>query len=271
MSAGSFLKRKEETLAFREWVLSRIQMLFELEGTAWTKPPDERLRIRQIEEVPIIDELIEKIKGRLINGKVLPKSKFREALGYFCGLIPYLKNYTRHPNARLGAFSRGPAVGPWLLFHQAIHLALSPLPRAGHRHRARGRVDRGARRSGRPAVWLVAAVATWIGGFDILYALADRDFDRKQGIHSIPARFGVPGSLAILGRAARRHRPRSACCGSGSWLGIIYFLGVAVVVAIFIYEHTIVRTLDTSRLNVAFFNLNGYVSLVYFAATLTQV
>lgn len=86
---------------FREWVLSRIQTLFELEETAWTKPLDERLRIRQIEEVPIIDELIEKIKGSLINGKVLPKSKFREALGYFCGLIPYLKNYTQHPNARL--------------------------------------------------------------------------------------------------------------------------------------------------------------------------
>ena len=86
---------------FREWVLSRIQILFELEGTAWTKPPDERLRIRQIEEVPIIDELIEKIKERLINGKILPKSKFREALGYFCGLIPYLKNYTQHSNARL--------------------------------------------------------------------------------------------------------------------------------------------------------------------------
>ncbi len=86
---------------FREWTLSRIQTLFELEAVAWTKPSDERLRIRQIEEVPIIDELIEKVKERLIKGKVLPKSKFREALGYFCGLIPYLKNYTRYPNARL--------------------------------------------------------------------------------------------------------------------------------------------------------------------------
>ena len=86
---------------FREWVLSKIQLLFELEESAWGQPPDERLQVRQSQEVPIIDELIEKIKGRLIEGKVLPKSKFREALGYFCGLIPYLKNYTRHPNARL--------------------------------------------------------------------------------------------------------------------------------------------------------------------------
>lgn len=86
---------------FRDWVLSKIQLLFELEESAWCQPPDERLKIRQGQEVPIIDELIAKIKGRLVDGKVLPKSKFREALGYFCGLIPYLKNYTRYPNARL--------------------------------------------------------------------------------------------------------------------------------------------------------------------------
>lgn len=96
-----FFEAEMGDLPFREWVLSQIQILFELEETAWTKPPDERLNIRQIQEVPIIDELIEKIKGRLIHGKILPKSKFREALGYFCSLIPYLKNYTQHPNARL--------------------------------------------------------------------------------------------------------------------------------------------------------------------------
>jgi hypothetical protein len=86
---------------FREWVLTQINRLFQLEKEAWTESPDERLRIREAQEVPIIDELIEKIKGRLIEGKALPKSKFREALGYFCGLIPYLKNYTKHANARL--------------------------------------------------------------------------------------------------------------------------------------------------------------------------
>jgi transposase len=86
---------------FREWVLSKIQTLFELEESAWSQPSDERLKTRQSQEIPIIDDLIEKIKGRLVQGKVLPKSKFREALGYFCSLIPYLKNYTRYPNARL--------------------------------------------------------------------------------------------------------------------------------------------------------------------------
>jgi 4-hydroxybenzoate polyprenyltransferase len=124
---------------------------------------------------------------------------------------------------------------------------------------------------GGPALWLVAAVATWIGGFDILYALADRDFDRQQGIHSIPARFGVPGALAFSAALHVGTVLALLAAGRAAGMGIIYFLGVAVVVAIFIYEHAIVRPSDLSRLDMAFFNLNGYVSLVYFAATLTQV
>jgi 4-hydroxybenzoate polyprenyltransferase len=124
---------------------------------------------------------------------------------------------------------------------------------------------------GGPALWLVAAVATWIGGFDILYALADRDFDRQQGIHSIPARFGVPGALAFSAALHLGTVLALLAAGRAAGMGVIYFLGVAVVVAIFIYEHAIVRPSDLSRIDKAFFNLNGYVSLVYFAATLTQV
>jgi 4-hydroxybenzoate polyprenyltransferase len=124
---------------------------------------------------------------------------------------------------------------------------------------------------GAPALWLVLAVATWIGGFDILYALADRDFDRREGIHSIPARFGVPAALVVS--AALHLATVGALCATGlaARLGAIYFLGVAAVLAILIYEHSIVRPSDLSRVDVAFFNLNGYVSVVYFAATLTQV
>jgi 4-hydroxybenzoate polyprenyltransferase len=124
---------------------------------------------------------------------------------------------------------------------------------------------------GMPAIWLVAAVATWIGGFDILYALADRDFDQKAGIHSIPARFGVPAALAL---SALLHVGTVVALLAAGWaagLGVIYYLGVAMVLAIFVYEHGILRPSDLSRLDVAFFNLNGYVSLVYFAATLAQV
>jgi 4-hydroxybenzoate polyprenyltransferase len=122
-----------------------------------------------------------------------------------------------------------------------------------------------------PALWLVVAVTTWIGGFDILYALSDRDFDRTAGIFSIPARFGVPASLVISVALHLCTMLALVAVGYSAGLGTIYFLGVAVVLAIFVYEHAIVRPTDLSRLDVAFFNLNGYVSLVYLLATLAQV
>jgi transposase len=108
---------------FRKWILRKIRYLFMLEKVAWARSPDERLRIRQEKEAPIIDELIEKIKARLMDGKILPKSKLREAIGYFCGLLPYLKNYTKDPFARLDNNVAERAVRPlaigrknWLFF-----------------------------------------------------------------------------------------------------------------------------------------------------------
>ena len=101
----SHIRRKffesETDPPFRDWVLRKIRYLFMLERIAWSRLPQERLNIRQEKEIPIIDELIERIKTRLFEGKDLPKSVLRQALGYFCGLIPYLKNYTQHANARL--------------------------------------------------------------------------------------------------------------------------------------------------------------------------
>jgi transposase len=86
---------------FRDWVLRKIRYLFMFERVAWARPEEERLKIRLEKEVPIIDELITAVKSKLIDGKILPKSKYREALGYFCGLIPYLKNYTQDAYAHL--------------------------------------------------------------------------------------------------------------------------------------------------------------------------
>lgn len=96
----------------RDWILEKIQSLFLLERRAWESSPEERLRIRLQEEVPIIDELITEIKGKLITGKLLPKSKLREGLGYFCSLIPHLKNYTTHPEARLDNNAAERAIRP---------------------------------------------------------------------------------------------------------------------------------------------------------------
>jgi 4-hydroxybenzoate polyprenyltransferase len=124
---------------------------------------------------------------------------------------------------------------------------------------------------GAPALWLTLAVATWIGGFDILYALGDREFDRSAGIRSIPARFGVPTSLLLSAALHLVTVLALVAAGRAAGLGVIYFCGVAVVLALLVYEHSIVRPSDLSRVDVAFFNLNGYVSLAYFAATLAEL
>jgi transposase len=96
-----FIEAESGDPPFRNWVLRKIRYLYMLERVAWNRAEEERLRIRQEKEGPIIDELIEGIKQRLATGKILPKSKLREALGYFLGLIPHLKNYLKHPYARL--------------------------------------------------------------------------------------------------------------------------------------------------------------------------
>lgn len=108
---------------FRRWILRKIRYLFMFERVAWGRSPEERLRIRREKEVPIIDELTEKIKAKLTDGKILPKSKLKEAMGYFCSLIPYLKNYTKNAFARLDNNVAERAVRPlaigrknWLFF-----------------------------------------------------------------------------------------------------------------------------------------------------------
>jgi 4-hydroxybenzoate polyprenyltransferase len=118
---------------------------------------------------------------------------------------------------------------------------------------------------------LMIAVATWIAGFDVLYALSDRDFDRKAGLHSIPARFGVTGSLVISGLLHAVSLAALAALIPVAALGVPYVVGVVVVLALLVYEHAIVRPSDLSRLDVAFFTLNGYVSVAFFAATLADV
>lgn len=85
----------------RAYMLRKIRYLFMLEKVSWSRSPEERLRIRREKEAPIIDELIQKAKQRLIEGKLLAKSKMREALGYFLGLTAHVKNYTEYSEARL--------------------------------------------------------------------------------------------------------------------------------------------------------------------------
>jgi len=118
---------------------------------------------------------------------------------------------------------------------------------------------------------LMLAVGTWIGGFDILYALADRDFDRAAGLHSIPASLGVRGALVASGVLHLITVGALFALATVAGLGGFYLAGVAVVTGLLVWEHAIVTPSDLSRLNMAFFNLNGYVSVVFLAAVVTDV
>jgi hypothetical protein len=86
---------------FRAWILRKIRYLFMYEKVAWARSPEERLKIRKQKEEPIIDEMIKAVKAKLTQGKLLPKSNLRKALGYFYGLVAHLKNYIHYPFARL--------------------------------------------------------------------------------------------------------------------------------------------------------------------------
>ncbi len=118
---------------------------------------------------------------------------------------------------------------------------------------------------------LMLAVATWIGGFDILYAISDADFDRSAGLHSIPARFGIRPALLLSGGLHLITVVALAALAAVAGLGTAYLVGVAIILALLIWEHAIVTPIDLSRLNVAFFSLNGYVSVAFLAATLLDL
>jgi 4-hydroxybenzoate polyprenyltransferase len=112
--------------------------------------------------------------------------------------------------------------------------------------------------------WMLgAAVALWVGGFDLFYALFDEEVDRRQGLHSVVTRFGVRG--AFLG-ARIAHAATVAClvaAGLGLSVGVLYWLGVAAVAALLGYEHSLVRPTDLRRLDTAFFTLNGVISVAF--------
>jgi 4-hydroxybenzoate polyprenyltransferase len=123
-----------------------------------------------------------------------------------------------------------------------------------------------------PPAWLLwLAVTFWIAGFDLIYACQDTEFDRDEGLHSVPARFG---NVVALRLAQANHVLTVillAAVGSAMGLGWVYWLGLAVVAGLLVYEHSLVSPTDLSRVNLAFFNINGYIAVTIFAATLVSL
>ncbi|HEV8581450.1 MAG TPA: UbiA-like polyprenyltransferase [Thermoanaerobaculia bacterium] len=157
-------------------------------------------------------------------------------------LYSYTKRFTWGSHLILGLSLAGAPLGAWI----AVRGDVQPTP-----------------------LVLAGAVLTWVAGFDVLYALQDLDFDRRTGLFSVPARFGVVGALwisavlhtATLALLALLPRTYPLGLGAGYWVG---WAGCLVLIA---YQHWVVRPGNLSRLNAAFFTANGALSVWLFAAT----
>jgi 4-hydroxybenzoate polyprenyltransferase len=113
-------------------------------------------------------------------------------------------------------------------------------------------------------LWLTAAVTLWTSGFDIIYACQDFEFDRGEGLHSIPRRLGIAPALWV---SRLLHSGMLFCLAmlvDAFRLGALSWAGAAVVAALLVYEHSLVKADDLSRVNAAFFTVNGWVSMLFF-------
>jgi 4-hydroxybenzoate polyprenyltransferase len=151
-------------------------------------------------------------------------------------IYPYLKRFTWLCHFWLGAVDGLAPVGAWVAITN--HLPWE--------------------------AWLLgAAVALWVAGFDLFYALFDIEVDRAQGLHSIVTRFGTRGAFA----AARISHAATVAClaaaGLGLPVGALYWVGVAAVAGLLLYEHSLVRANDLRRLDAAFFTMNGVISVAF--------
>ncbi|MFJ6696193.1 menaquinone biosynthesis prenyltransferase MqnP [Streptomyces sp. NPDC091272] len=159
-------------------------------------------------------------------------------------VYPYGKRFTNFPHAILGlAQAMGP-VGAWIAIT--------------------------GQWSG-DAVVLGLAVGVWIGGFDLIFGSQDVQADRAHGVKSVPARFGIP---AALHGARACHVITTALLvwyGVRTDAGIFFWAGMVIVAAAFVYEHTIVRPHDLSRLNRAFFQVNGFIGIALFVCALLDL
>jgi 4-hydroxybenzoate polyprenyltransferase len=117
-----------------------------------------------------------------------------------------------------------------------------------------------------PPIILALGVIFWVGGFDLIYATQDYEFDRKQGLHSMVVRYGVPASLRL---AQAMHAILLLCLvafGVVANLGWIYYLSLLAVAGALLYEHKAAANLDLAGINRAFFQSNAFVSLIFVLA-----
>jgi 4-hydroxybenzoate polyprenyltransferase len=154
-------------------------------------------------------------------------------------VYPYLKRFTALCHLWLGAVDGLAPVGAWAAI--TGHMPL--------------------------AAWLLgAAVALWIAGFDVIYATFDMAIDRAQGLHSLPNDIGLRPALTVVRVAHLATVALLVAVGADLHLGVAYFAGVALVALLLAYENAIVHPDDLSRVDAAFFSVNGAIAVLYLAA-----
>ncbi|MFJ6791204.1 menaquinone biosynthesis prenyltransferase MqnP [Streptomyces angustmyceticus] len=159
-------------------------------------------------------------------------------------VYPYGKRFTNFPQAILGlAQAMGP-IGAWLAITGSWSWE---------------------------AVILGLAVGIWIGGFDLIYACQDVETDREVGVKSVPARFGIPAAIWGARGCHLVTTALFAWYAVATGAGVFFWLGLVIVAAAFLYEHTIVKPHDLTRLNRAFFQVNGFIGIALFVCALLDL
>ncbi len=163
---------------------------------------------------------------------------------FFLVIYSYCKRFTSLSHLVLGVCLAAAPLGAWIAVRGSVGL---------------------------PALLLAVAVLFWVAGFDILYALQDLEFDGKAGLFSIPARLGVRGALMAARLCHLITVVMLSWLGAAAGLGIVYLAGATLAALLLAYEHWLVRGGDLSRLDAAFFLVNGYISIAVFVFTLVDV
>jgi 4-hydroxybenzoate polyprenyltransferase len=160
------------------------------------------------------------------------------ALGYSLS-----KRFTWATHLWLGVVLGGAPLGAWIAVTNSISLA---------------------------AIVISLSVASWVAGFDLIYACQDTDFDKREGLGSFPSRFGIPRALQLSSALHILTALGLVAFGLLLHLGPVYYIGISAISLALVHEHRIVSPDDLSRVNRAFFTFNGWVSLTFAVCTVVE-
>jgi 4-hydroxybenzoate polyprenyltransferase len=163
---------------------------------------------------------------------------------FFLVLYSYCKRFTSLAHAVLGLCLAAAPIGAWIAIRGTVEL---------------------------PIIFIGLAVLVWVTGFDILYALQDMEFDRANGLHSIPVRLGINGSLWASRFCYLAMVGLLIAAWSFLTVGGFFLAGIVATTLLLAYEQWLLRTGDLTKLDAAFFTMNAWISVIIFAATLLDI